>query len=553
LSAPNPLALAEMIERPARLAGLDLEPGLVDKILQDVAGESAPLALVEFTLERLYEAKRGTRLTLNDYRSFNGVGGVIEIQGERAVRNALGQVDENVLSHVFRALADVDETGGAVRKRAPLKAFGDTERVLIEQLVQSRLLETNPDEADEAWVQAAHEAVLRHWPRLTQWLESNRGFMLWRRRLKVIRESQNLLRDAALAEALGWWDKHGEDLNTDERDFIEKSLEEVEKHQQEARKRRLWGQAVLAVALVIAAGAGAWWYQDYQRRRPILKEDWVPIEPGEYCMGSRGKGDGVVSFMDYSPLGKCPAPIDPEAQDGEKPIHRVKIATPFLLAKHEVTFEEYDRFAYATNRRPPSDAGFGADFNDADRRQLPVISVSWHEAKAYAEWLSKKTGKRFRLPTEAEWEYAARAKTTARRHWGDDTSHNQACTYENVLDWKHKGDLTRFGVTWDAHACEDDYATLAPVGKFQPNKWGLHDMLGNVSEWVEDCWHGTYEGAPKDGRAWGQENGGNCKLRVVRGGSWGPAPGHVRSAARNGGGPGHRSFYLGFRLAQDVE
>ncbi len=176
-------------------------------------------------------------------------------------------------------------------------------------------------------------------------------------------------------------------------------------------------------------------------------------------------------------------------QDDEKPVHEVRVAS-FELSKYEVTFEEYDRFIAATGGRSPNDKGWG-------RGRRPVIDVSWEDAVAYAEWLSVQTGERYRLPSEAEWEYAARAGSTTKYGWGNDIGHNRA-------------NCGGCGSQWD------DEKT-APVGSFNPNAFGLHDMHGNLWEWVQDCWNGSYQGAPADGSAW---TSGDCERRVLRGGSW---------------------------------
>ena len=169
LAAPTPLALAEMIERPARVAGLDPEPGLADAILRDAGTEPGALALVEFALEELYERSGGKRLTLAAYRALGGkgggIGGVIEGQAEKAVQDAAGKVDEAALAKIFPLLADVDEQGGAVRKRARRDSFAEREEALIHRLVDGRLLVSNKDDANLSWVEVAHEAVLRHWQR----------------------------------------------------------------------------------------------------------------------------------------------------------------------------------------------------------------------------------------------------------------------------------------------------------------------------------------------------------------------------------------------------
>jgi formylglycine-generating enzyme required for sulfatase activity len=139
---------------------------------------------------------------------------------------------------------------------------------------------------------------------------------------------------------------------------------------------------------------------------------------------------------------------------------------------------------------------------------------------------------RYRLPTEAEWEYAARAGTTTRYWWGDELGKNNANCYGCGSQWDGK--------------------QTAPVGSFQPNAFGVHDMLGNTWEWVEDCWHENYDDAPKDGSAWGEQQGGDCARRVSRGGAWGLEPRNVRSATRNRDAPDLRDGTVGFRLAQDI-
>ncbi|MDJ0807623.1 MAG: SUMF1/EgtB/PvdO family nonheme iron enzyme [Gammaproteobacteria bacterium] len=212
----------------------------------------------------------------------------------------------------------------------------------------------------------------------------------------------------------------------------------------------------------------------------------------------------------------------------ELPAHQVEIGRPFAMGRYEVTFEEYDRFAEATGQELPDDRGWG-------RGKRPVIHVSWKDAQAYAAWLSQQTGKRYRLPTEAEWEYAARAGTTSRYWWGDEFSQDKRI-------WAN---CNGCGGEWD------DKQT-APVGSFPANPFGLQDTAGNVWEWVEDCWHGNYQNAPQDGSAWLEADGGTCALRVMRGGSWGGIPGGLRSADRGRYVSSLRNSALGFRLVQDL-
>ena len=207
----------------------------------------------------------------------------------------------------------------------------------------------------------------------------------------------------------------------------------------------------------------------------------------------------------------------------EQPVHAVTIAKRFALGKHEVTFEAYDAFATATGRSEPSDSGWG-------RGKRPVINVSWDDATAYAVWLSQQTGKTYRLPTEAEWEYAARAGSTTKYPWGEEVGLNNANCDGCGSQWAKK--------------------QTAPVGSFAANAFGLHDMHGNVWEWVQDCYHSSYEGAPAYGAAREQCDSSS---RVLRGGSWDDSPARMRSADRTRTSASSTYYYLGFRLAQDLE
>lgn len=156
----------------------------------------------------------------------------------------------------------------------------------------------------------------------------------------------------------------------------------------------------------------------------------------------------------------------------------------------------------------------------------------------------KQTGKNYRLPSEAEWEYAARAGTSSARFWGDNP--DDACTFANVADKTFQQKFPN----WQVHNCTDGYVYTAPVGKFAENKFKLQHTLGNVWEWTEDCWHENYDGAPNDGSAWVED--GDCSRRVIRGGSWNNKPRNVRSANRNRNNTDNRNNNVGFRLAQSA-
>jgi formylglycine-generating enzyme required for sulfatase activity len=173
----------------------------------------------------------------------------------------------------------------------------------------------------------------------------------------------------------------------------------------------------------------------------------------------------------------------------------------------------------------------------------PAVCLSWNDAVAYADWLTKETGRPYRLPSEAEWEYAVRAGTTTSRFWGDDP--NGACTYANVADRSAEARFPGGAV----HDCDDGHVFTAPVGSFKPNPFGLLDIQGNAWEWVQDCWNDGYEGAPADGSAW---TDGDCGRRVLRGGGWHDGPAWVRSAYRYWDELDARYYDVGVRLAQDL-
>jgi formylglycine-generating enzyme required for sulfatase activity len=203
----------------------------------------------------------------------------------------------------------------------------------------------------------------------------------------------------------------------------------------------------------------------------------------------------------------------------ERPVHEVAIASAFAIGVAPITFEDYRCFAAAQGRAMPDDHGWGTGTR-------PIINVSWRDARDYASWLARETGLDYRLPSEAEWEYAARAGADTLYWWGDAIGVARA--------------------NCDGCGSEWDNVQTSPVGSFAANDFGLVDMLGNVWEWVQDAWHQDYAGAPVDGSAW---QGGNEHLRVARGGAWNYEPRHMRCASRVGYTLAHRSSNLGFRIA----
>jgi formylglycine-generating enzyme required for sulfatase activity len=252
---------------------------------------------------------------------------------------------------------------------------------------------------------------------------------------------------------------------------------------------------------------------------PVYEVDLAPIsaEPSK-TFRDRLEDGGEGPLMARVPKG-CfrMGDIQGDGDSDEQPVHQVCV-DGFAIGVHEVTFSDYDRFAAATNRAQPTDAGWG-------RGDRPVINVSWHDANAYAEWLSAQTGEEYRLPTEAEWEYAARAGSETRYWWGKEIGRNRA-------------NCDGCGSRWDNKQ-------TAPVGSFAANPFGLYDTAGNVWEWTCSEYSERYEG--KEQVCVGKDA---ASRPVLRGGSWGNDPAWVRSAGRFRGDPGDRYRDLGFRLVR---
>lgn len=237
----------------------------------------------------------------------------------------------------------------------------------------------------------------------------------------------------------------------------------------------------------------------------------VVVPAGEYVMGSPATEAGRGTFED--------------------PQHKVVIAHAFALGKYDVTFDQWDACVAdgGCNGYHPSDEGWG-------RGSQPVVNVSGADAQAYVDWLSKKTGQHYRLPSEAEWEYAARAGADTVYWWGDTADHAHA---------NYGADVCCSGLAEGA----DRWQTTSPVGSFPANPFGLYDMNGNVMQFVADCWHGSYKGAPVDGSAWAQPD---CGLRTIRGGSWSSPPAFIRSSDRIWIPAALRFNFVGFRVARDM-
>ena len=281
------------------------------------------------------------------------------------------------------------------------------------------------------------------------------------------------------------------------------------------RLREIWRKRTARLARAFAA---ACLLIPLAAALPAAAQDWAVGETFWEC--------DVCPEMVVVPAGnfRMGSPSREKGSDGnEGPVHRVKIAEPFAAGVREVTFAEWDACVSAggCGGYRPNDKGWG-------RGNRPVINVNWHDAQAYVGWLSRKTGAEYRLLSEAEWEYAARAGTMTRYFWGDNVGRNRANC---------------------GSRCRDSFPNTAPVESFPANAWGLRDMHGNVWEWVDDCWNESYAGAPSDGSVW---ESGDCDKGVLRGGSWDDKPRGLRSANRLWLEAWDRLDVIGFRVARTL-
>jgi sulfatase modifying factor 1 len=267
----------------------------------------------------------------------------------------------------------------------------------------------------------------------------------------------------------------------------------------------------------------------------------VPLPPGGFVMGA--------------PPGEDEREKVPKARAGHsEPQHTVVIGYAFAIAQYDVTVDQFGAFVQDTGYRSsgPCRAPGKPPVSDLDWRnpgfaqsgRHPTTCVTWEDAKAYTAWLATKTGRAYRLPSEAEWEYAARAGSTAARFWGDGIA--EACEYANVADRAASAASTAERDPAYDFDCDDGYPQTSPVDAFKPNGFGLFDMLGNVWQWLEDCWAEDYNGAPGDGSP---VLSGDCSRRVFRGGAWSSHPRSIRSAYRVGDPHDLRTNDSGFRVA----
>ncbi|MEI7608542.1 MAG: formylglycine-generating enzyme family protein, partial [Rhodospirillaceae bacterium] len=315
-------------------------------------------------------------------------------------------------------------------------------------------------------------------------------------------------------EALDLVKRWGADLSAEITGFVQAS--------RQAARRRKFRLALAGVGAVLSLPVIAglvWAVMVWQGVRAVEADlAFVRVPAGCFQMGSPDTEAGRSS--------------------DEGPVHEVCLKA-FDLGKFELTQAQWKRvMVHVDNPSSWKDGNMGGD------DQHPVEMVSWDDAQLFLRLMTFFGSHRYRLPSEAEWEYAARAGTRTSRYWGDDV--DQGCPYANMADL----DIKDAGGNSSAFAnCRDGYIVTSPVGSLKPNGFGLHDMIGNVWEWVEDCYKNSYEHAPADGSATTTKD---CKARVDRGGSWSGYPRNLRAACRSNSAPGIRSLSIGFRVVRTV-
>jgi formylglycine-generating enzyme required for sulfatase activity len=557
---------AEVIKGPARrLEGtartLKIEDRLIDTLLADIeaGGAKDALPLLAFTLERLYgEYHAGGNLKLSHYNDLGRVKGSIEAAVERALKAA--DADPAIpkdrvarLALLRRGLipwlAGIDPDTGAPRRRvARLSEIPTEARPLIQHLVEQRLLATDiSKDTGENTIEPAHEALLRQWGLLEGWLTEDAGL------LAVLEGVKRASRDWAANAKNAAWLAHATDRlaaaeRLSARPDLAANLEPTDrqylaacrKAEADAKRGKRLVQAAIYVLLVgMIAGLVGWINQVYVKERwnwYMTVRPYMLKEVRPYVLTAEAERalEPLASFRECAR--DCPEMIvipagslmmgSPATElvrfNDEGPQHKVMIAKPFAVSKFDVTFADWDACVSVGGCLQVSDTGMG-------RGTKPIINVTWDDAQQYVGWLSKMTGQPYRLLTEAEWEYAARAGSTTVYYWGDEIG-------------KGNANCNGCGSQWD------DKQT-SPVGSFKPNAFGLYDMAGNVWQWVLDCFHDNYDGAPTDGSAW---TSGDCSRRLVRGGSWSFEPRGLRSANRSRSTTDSRYNSLGFRVGRTL-
>lgn len=546
----NPIdekGLREVLRNSMRRAGLQWdEPTLPERIITSTGREHSALPLVNKLLWLLWQRRVGNVLSARVYEELGGVGGALARSADELI-NSLGKDNKKRARQLLLRLIKISDDSEPTRRTISLATAtraaggGPQAEVVLRQLSGMAGDEGPVDEGRErliyistsiqtgkSTVDLAHEALINNWNTLRHWINIHRD---------------QLFAQEELEEAAHHWRKSGQPRlpGVPSRSLMKRyQLAEAPSKLAEAylqavrlnRWLRISLVSFMASFLLGFASFGIWINNEGLSVRTgmylmlastgiyYLQPEMANLPPGSFLMGATGTTD-----LNSNPC----AIFRSNLLTQESPQHLVIIDRAFSISKYEVTFEEYDLFVRLSGSvDTPSDNGWG-------RGRHPVIWVSLKDANAYAKWLSDMTGKSYRLPTEAEWEYAARAGTPTNYWWGNEMEPNMA----NCLGC---------GRNLDG---QGGFERTVPVGSFPANPFGLHDMAGNILEWVQDCWHNDYVNAPTNGSAWGQAANSECD-GVLRGGAWNKVDCQLFNSTRYLGSPDAKDDSIGVRVVRDL-
>ena len=562
--------LREAIEKPAEQAGLEVSE-VSAAILHDAQHEVGALPLVENALRVLWQHRKGNKLSGHFFTEKGGLAGLLEDQADALLASIEHKITggKQASLELLLALTRVNDEGRHTRRRLPIgeacliaggkKANKQQGRDIIDYLTgrrainpasnkagQLRLL-TTVGEADKQEIDIIHETLIRsrgdkdaktgkligYWQTLYQYIEKNRDRGFYRdqlaRKAKQWQANKGLKNRSKLA---AWGDfKRYKNLRL-EKDTLEYNY----------RRRSQWllglQALVIAVVLGFVVESFAW------TQRHGFPTSYMLMQQQFRLMSWGVMSD--ESFMPENDLVKIPASAEPFKigelnEDNRKNTDpsqlanfamepkEIQLKQAFELSKYELSYQQYDYYVWRQQKQ-----GKPVDYPDGTKEKArgnrAVVNVSWDDANAYLQWLSDRTGDYYRLPSEAEWEYAARAGTTTSYWWGDEIGKNNASCYDCGSKWDNK--------------------TVAPVNSFEADKkWGLYNMAGNVWEWTCSEWGESFDGREMPNRCVDPKN--NDGKRVIRGGSWNFRPVGLRSSSRTGSFTDFEFNTIGFRVLRD--
>jgi formylglycine-generating enzyme required for sulfatase activity len=531
---------------------------LAERLIADAAGREDELPLIQHGLmltwhDAAAKVQPGGRIVL-DAAPLEAAGGLtrmLSAHADAVVAVAAPDPERRYAAErLFRALTDVNVEGKAIRRPQAFRDLvavteigEDKLRAIIDALRRDSVSFLTPYQpqpiAEATPLDISHEALIRCWDRLADpqdgWLkrEFDAG-LVWRSLLveakSFERDKRRVLSPATTDERSDWWREQKLNPQWAERYGGNFALVDnlLAASRRSAGRQRLLQYAFIGLLLCISAAGVAYAGWNNRMRLQLWSDVYL-----KHTVLSSAQEKALKPADRFRECTRCPEmAVVPDGSftmgspATEKGQHTVTIADAFAVGRFEVTFDDWDACYDAGGCSiRPFDWGWG-------RGNRPVILVSWEDAKQYVAWLSRITGEPYRLLSEAEYEYAARAGTQTAYPWGDDIKLNgTAMANCNGCDSQWGGKQT------------------SPVGSFPPNKFGLYDMVGNVWEWTEDCYHDSYQGGPAEGSPWIR---GDCNRRVVRGGSWVNYPDYLRSAYRYGNSADDRIFSLGFRVGRTL-